>query len=265
MLSALIQRVFPMFKFNASQATNASGNYAELPAAQPRTTVPPTTSSSARPRSPSLDGLSARVTNASSEPKFKPLVDSIKITDENYVYLTHGTRAETYLNHIKSEGLDPARGGEMHGAAVYEGIPSSDARGRMKYGIDPNVALKYAIGPSGPEAAARGGAEIGVQLQARVRMSEFEAQMVHRAPIGTTEPYFQPETGGENHSPYLGNKEYENSMTPHLPLSNGTPVWSVETNRKIEPEDVRVIGVSLPAGATIERKSLKTEFGSASS
>jgi hypothetical protein len=200
------------------------------------------------------------LTNDTNEAQFHPLVGEITNHDDRYVYVTHGTRLAN-VNGIFEHGLDPAKGGGKLGAATYEGATNSDSLGNLKYAHDPNVSLKYANAP----AEKASDAEAGVQLEARIDRQTFLQQYDPAAAKGETKPFWRPEQGGENNPARMNDEAYANSMGPMMPHIAGTNpparIWSSESNVPVRPEDVRVIGVSVPPGQSVETSGLKTEYG----
>jgi hypothetical protein len=193
--------------------------------------------------------------NDSNEAQFYPLVDEIKNHDDKYVYMTHGTRLDN-MPGISEHGLDPDKGGSRLGAASYEGGRNTDSIGNLKYGNDPNVSLRYANEP-----AERSG-QVGVQLEARVDKDQFLSHFNSRSHQTQAEPFWRPERGGENNPARMNDPRYRASMKPAMPKDeNRSPVWSSETNMHVEPQDIRVIGVSVPPGQEVDTSAFRTRYG----
>lgn len=188
--------------------------------------------------------------NDTNDTQFFPLVNDLKNHDDKYVYVTHGTPASN-LAGIKQNGLDPRHGGSQLGAASYERMPSSDSIGKLKYAHDPNIALKYSNEPAN-------NGRVGVQLEARVKREDF----LNRFDGDPGSTYWRAESGGENAPARINDEPYRQSMEPAMPqAANTTRIWSSETNQRIPPKDVRVVGVSVPAHQSVDPSSLHTEYG----
>lgn len=186
----------------------------------------------------------SNIKNETLAPQFYPLIKvPMSIFDGKFIYLTHGTFLDN-LESIMTKGLDPSMGGRGHlGAASYEGFLSSDAYGLMKYSTDPNISLKYAMGP----AANMG--KIGVQLQIRIDADSFVNKFNNASVKGDPNPFWREERGGENNAPCGSSTVYLNSWLPKLPKNEtGKGIWSLETNIPVKPCDIRVIGVAIPPG-----------------
>jgi hypothetical protein len=137
-------------------------------------------------------------------------------------------------------------------------MSSSDARGNLKYAHDPNISLRYSNGPANDQAK-----KVGVQLEARVKHGDFLSRFTDsRTAGGDGETFWRTESGGENVPAQLNDERYRQSMASAMPTDkDGKQVWSSETNQHIRPEDVRVIGVSVPAGGSVDVSKLKTHYG----
>jgi hypothetical protein len=210
------------------------------------------TSNATRPASGQAE--SGKVfTNDSTEPKFYPLVDGIKNQDDKYVYMTHGTPIHNVPS-IMEAGLDPNFGGGKNGISAKEDFRNNDSNGMLKFGHDPNVALKYA------KQAAESYDAPGVQLEARIPIEKFESTFGSGVRPASGQVW-RPETGGENFPPHM-TADYVASMKPAMPMDpHGNSIWSSETNIPIDPKDVRVVGVSVPAGQAYDASQLKTSYG----
>lgn len=199
-----------------------------------------------------------RVTNDAEEVQFHSLVKSMSTRDSEYLYLTHGTYISN-LDSIMQSGLDPTKVGseDVKGAKTHEKMRSRDAKELMKYAVDPNISLKYAMEPATKEG------EIGVQLQIRVRIQDFLKFYDNTTGFGDQQSFWRDERGGENTSPYYREefKEYAKRLEKGYPKNErDQTIWSVETNILVPPADIRVIGIALPPGKTYDESRLKTEY-----
>ncbi len=185
------------------------------------------------------------ITNISAETIFLPL-SSTSCRDEEYYYFFHGTFLKN-LDGIAQQGLDPTQGGGKKGASQYENIQSSDARGLMKYATDPNIAMIYSASPTEMDQP-----EIGVLLQARVRIDTVKTSFNDKSDKNSSTPFWRRERGGEDGRNILGIKPHRLALNEKGGEGEYKPIRAVETNTLVPPEDIKVIGIHLPSKGSIK-------------
>jgi hypothetical protein len=213
------------------------------------------------PRRPSLEPVlpvsrivQRVIKNSTAEVQFFSLLKSIRMRDENYYYLYHGTFADN-LDGIRRIGLDPGEGGGERGASRHEGRRSADSIGLIKYSTDPNIATVYA------KSAAEAGA-VGVLLQARVKIEDLKRQFNDGTHKGDPRPFWRRERGGENTE-----TRSASSSGSKLALNEaGGPgavnqIHAVETNILVPPEDISIVGFYLPPGIELDEVPFMAAFG----
>lgn len=213
------------------------------------------------------------------KPKFVP-VATIKSGDKNNYYFFHGTRAEN-IDGISATGLDPAWGGSGKGAVIYEKKVHDDAKGRIKFGVDPNVAMKYALAPADPEQMGKQPLELGVLLMIRVNKFELWNSWDYRGKgikgwqmgqKNVSGPNWAVENGGEAFDYAKDNandgierflfnqdlgqvkgavaqlkKEDQDKDVQAATFPQKNNVRAVETNKAVSKEDIKVVGFGVPA------------------
>lgn len=177
--------------------------------------------------------------------------------DPKYYYFYHGTFARN-LGAIGRDGMDPVHGGGKTGANKYEAFKSSDSVGVLKYALDPNIAQIYADAPAREVGKKGEPPETGVLLEARVLKTEFNKYFNEDA--SSSDKFWRRERGGEN-SPRKNPTVQGGQLGVNKPGAPGEKdhIWSVETNIKVAPADLRVILITLPKGW--EAKVAKGEPG----
>ncbi|MBU6951965.1 RNA 2'-phosphotransferase [Hahella sp. HN01] len=169
--------------------------------------------------------------------KFKSIVESIKIQDQNYYYFTHGTYASNWPS-ILTHGLNPqiAANTSSLGAKTYERTISRDSIRKIKYATAPDIATAYSNFV--PENS--NGTAIGILLQVRVPRGEF--WRAYDRTRTRSKDYWRRESGGEDNAFRLKDKgEYWAGVVVN---DGGGPIFALETDQVIHPNDLRVIGYS---------------------
>ncbi len=179
--------------------------------------------------------------NDSDKPTFFDLTP-IKLSDEVYFYLFHGTLLKN-VEGISIGGLDPTHGGGQTGAALYEGATSKDSRGRIKYAVDPNIAIKYAKGPT--ENKDQQNRVPGALLMARVERAALRRQWAQFVDPNGPKAW-GPESGGENavHASYVKKFAF-NHVDSGLTTEKQPMISAIETNMLLPASDIRVVGFYL--------------------
>ncbi|MCD5352038.1 DUF4157 domain-containing protein [Kineosporia mesophila] len=187
------------------------------------------------------------------------------VSDNDYYYFYHGTAADNLLESstqvrgsvvttkgIGTEGLDPNLGGSSLGAAGYESSVARDSQGATKFGTDPNLAMTYSA-----NIAREGARRPGVLLEVRVRKEELQRLWTRRIQVGQPDPYWGRENGGADSQHSVTSPIDPQVLSPNADLarlSEGGPIYAVQTNMRIPAHDIKIIGFHVSAGQEMDER-----------